>query len=222
MPKTYLPAIEVTAGDKVTASVIWLHGLGASGHDFEPVVPHLESAKKLGVRFVFPHAPARPVSINNGATMPAWYDILSMSLEREVDTNQLRESAEQTIALVEREIKRGVPSERIVLAGFSQGGAVAYEAALSYGKPLAGLLVLSSYFATADSISLAPANRAMPIMVCHGTRDPVVREQLGQMAVTELEAKQYLVEYKTYPIDHTVSLPEIHDISTWLGTILSA
>ncbi|BFM05866.1 alpha/beta hydrolase [Halioxenophilus aromaticivorans] len=222
MAENYLPAIEVETGENITASVIWLHGLGASGHDFEPIVPHLGFAKQQGVRFVFPHAPQRPVTINNGVTMPAWYDILSMSLEREVDSAQLRQSAEQTIALVEREIARGVPSERIVLAGFSQGGAVVYEAALSFSKPLAGLMVLSSYFATADSIDIAEANKSIPILVCHGTHDPVVPEQLGQQAVAHLKQAGYSTDYKTYPMDHSVSMPQIQDISTWLGSVLPA
>jgi len=222
MAEQYLPAIEMVTEGEITASVIWLHGLGASGNDFAPLVPHLQFAKQRGVRFIFPHAPNRPVTINNGVTMPAWYDILSMSLEREVDTQQLRESARQTIALVEREIERGVPSQSIFLAGFSQGGAVVYEAALSYAKPLAGLLVLSSYFATANTIAINGANQSLPILVCHGTRDPVVPEQLGRAAVERLKALSYAVEYKTYPMDHSVSLPEIEDISAWFGSILAA
>ena len=222
MAENYLAAIEVETGSDIQASVIWLHGLGASGHDFEPIVPHLAFAKQQGVRFVFPHAPQRPVTINNGVTMPAWYDILSMSLQREVDSKQLCESAEQTIALVEREIARGVPSERIVLAGFSQGGAVVYEAALSYGKPLAGLMVLSSYFATSDNIELDEANKSIPILVCHGTHDPVVPEQLGQQAIAELKQRGYTPQYKTYPMDHSVSMPQIADISDWLGGVLPA
>lgn len=222
MSNSYLPAIEVETGPEITASVIWLHGLGASGNDFEPVVPHLGFTHSPGVRFVLPHAPVRPVTINNGVTMPAWYDILSMSLEREVDSTQLRQSAAQTIDLVEREIQRGIPSECIVLAGFSQGGAVVYEAALSYAKPLAGLLVLSSYFATADSIQLDDANKNIPILVCHGSQDPVVPEQLGRQAVQQLKTLKYAPEYKTYPMDHSVSMAEIDDISRWLQRVLSA
>lgn len=217
----YLPAIEIETATPVTASVIWLHGLGANGHDFEPVVPELGLPEDLGVRFIFPHAPARPVTINGGMAMPAWYDILSINLDREVDEDQLRHSAAQTQALIDREISRGVPSERIVLAGFSQGGAVVYEAALSFEQPLAGLLVLSSYFATAESIELHKANSDLPILICHGDRDPVVPEQLGQQAVRKLSEFNYQAQYKTYPLEHSVSLPEILDIGAWLKHVLA-
>ncbi len=218
----YLPAIEIETAEPVVASVIWLHGLGASGHDFVPVAEALDLPPGVGVRFIFPHAPERPVTINNGMVMPAWYDIYSMTLDRKIDNDQIRQSADATIALVEREIERGVDSRNIILAGFSQGGAVVYEAALSYDKPLAGLLVLSSYFATEASIEAHSANQSMPILVCHGTADSIVPEILGQKAVEQLKAMDYQVEYKTYPIDHSVSLPEIQDISAYFSRILTA
>jgi phospholipase/carboxylesterase len=212
----------MTTGDDITASVIWLHGLGASGHDFAPIVQALPLPQGLGVRFVFPHAPERPVTINGGVVMPAWYDILSMSIEREVDSEQLRLSARQTMALVEREIQRGVPSENIVLAGFSQGGAVVYEAALSSEHTFAGLLVLSSYFATSGDVHYHPANRALPIQIMHGDRDPVVPPSLGQQALEILTEKGYDAELKTYSIDHSVCLPQVTDIGHWLGRVLTA
>ncbi|MCG8612063.1 MAG: alpha/beta hydrolase, partial [Pseudomonadales bacterium] len=186
-----LPHIEVEPAQEATASVIWLHGLGADGHDFEPIVPELGLSENHGVRFIFPHAPAIPVTINGGYVMPAWYDILEMNIQRRVDESQLRISAQSIRAFIERELNRGIPSERIILAGFSQGGAVAYETALTYPKPLAGLLALSTYFATADSITLSDANKALPISIMHGTLDPIVPEMLGQQAYQVLTEKGY-------------------------------
>ena len=157
--KPLLPGVEIDPASPANAAVIWLHGLGANGHDFEPVVPELHLPESLPVRFIFPHAPQIPVTINSGYIMPAWYDILEMELDRKVDLAQLQQSALQIQQLIDREIERGIDSRRIVIAGFSQGGAVGFEAALSYPKPLAGLLALSTYFATADSIDIHPANR---------------------------------------------------------------
>ena len=207
-----LSCVEIEPNTPADAAVIWLHGLGASGHDFEPVVPELGLPKDHAVRFVFPHAPSIPVTINGGWSMPAWYDILDASLERKVDLAQLRESARETHRLIERERERGVDSSRIVIAGFSQGGAVGYEAALSYRAPLAGLLALSTYFATAASVSLAPANRTLPIHVFHGSRDPMVPEALGHDATQVLKAMGYTPGYSTYPIEHNVNLDEIVEI----------
>ena len=219
---TQLKYIELETAPNPTATVIWLHGLGASGRDFEPVVPELGLPDDLAVRFIFPHAPQMPVTINGGYVMPAWYDILDMSIDREVDGAQLNASANAVIQLVEREIERGIDSRRIVLAGFSQGGAVAYQAALGYPKPLAGLLALSSYFATSENIQLSDANKSLPIQIMHGTDDPVVPEILGQKAHQLLREWGYRADYKTYPIEHNVSLPEIKDIGAWLLNCLNA
>ncbi len=218
--ETYLPCIEVETGSEISASVIWLHGLGASGHDFEPIVPYLHFPKELGVRFIFPHAPQIPVTINNGVVMPAWYDILDISLGRKVDEPQLRASAKATQSLIEREISRGIKSDRIILAGFSQGGAVVYEAALSFDQPLAGLMILSSYFATAGSIRLNEVNKNIPIHIFHGTHDPVVPESLAREAINRLNDFGFTVNYKTYPIEHSVSPEEISDMSTWMQSVL--
>ena len=201
-----LKYIELETAPNPTATVIWLHGLGANGHDFEPVVPELDLPSELAVRFIFPHAPEMPVTINGGYIMPAWYDILEMDIDRKVDEVQLTASAEAVVKLVEQEIERGIDSQRIILAGFSQGGAVAYHAALAYSKPFAGLLALSTYFATSDSIQLSDANKALPIQIMHGTRDPVVPEVLGQKAYQFLQQQGYTVDYKTYQIEHNVSL----------------
>lgn len=216
-----LPCVEIEPVTPATAAVIWLHGLGATGHDFEAIVPELNLPEGLAVRFIFPHAPSIPVTINNGYVMPAWYDILSMDIERKVDAEQLMASSAAVVQLVEREIARGVPSNKIILAGFSQGGAVVYQAALSFGKPLAGLMALSTYFATADSIAFDAANQQLPILIHHGNRDGVVPELLGQRAKAQLTAKGYAVEYKTYAMEHSVCEPQIRDISAWLQARLS-
>ena len=216
----YLPCVEVETSPAVDASVIWLHGLGANGHDFEPIIPELHLPKQAGIRFVFPHAPSIPVTINGGMVMPAWYDILEMSIDRKIDQKQIMVSAGRINELVEREIHRGIDSRRIVVAGFSQGGAVAYQVALSFTRPLAGLMALSTYLATHASIVPAPDNTNMPILVCHGLSDTVVPESLGQHAIKLLEKMGYKPEYKTYPMQHSVSSAEIIDISRWLQKVL--
>lgn len=206
--------LEIDTQTNPTASVIWLHGLGASGHDFEPIVPELRLP--MGVRFIFPHAPNRTVTVNGGMVMPAWYDIISMSIDRVIDTQQIMESSQAVGELIEQEIARGIPSERIFIAGFSQGGAVAYEAALSYPKKLGGLIALSTYFATKKTIKTSEQNAELPIFIGHGEVDNVVDEVLGQQAVAELTQQGYQPEYHTYPIAHSVCMEEITAISLWL------
>ena len=211
-----LKYIEVETNPNPTASVIWLHGLGASGHDFEPVVPELGLPADAAVRFIFPHAPNLPVTINGGMVMPAWYDIKAMDIDRVVDTEQLMASSDAVAKLVDQEIERGVSSDKIVIAGFSQGGAVAYELGLSYPKPLAGIIALSTYFATASTVKVADANRDIPINVYHGTFDPMVPESLGKMSVKKLEEMGFAPAYQTYPMEHSVCLEEIVDIGAFL------
>jgi phospholipase/carboxylesterase len=211
-----LATLELETQGPVRHSVIWLHGLGADGYDFEPVVAELGLPPDAGVRFVFPHAPSIPVTINGGMVMPAWYDILEMSLARRVDETQLRQSACQVGRLIEREIARGIPSENIVLAGFSQGGAVAIELALTFPQPLAGLIALSTYFATSSSTSLGPANRLLPVFIGHGTQDPIVALALGQHCYETLFRQGLQPQYHTYPMEHAVCQQEIADISCWL------
>ncbi|MFT6254586.1 MAG: phospholipase/carboxylesterase [Granulosicoccus sp.] len=209
-----LKYLEIETQANPIASVIWLHGLGASGHDFEPIVPELRLP--IGVRFVFPHAPNRTVTVNGGMVMPAWYDIISMEIERVIDTKQILESSSAVEELIEQEIARGIPSENIFIVGFSQGGAVAYEAALSYPKKLGGLIALSTYFATRKTISFNDANSALPIFIGHGTVDNVVDETLGLQAKQALSELGYQPEYHTYPIAHSVCMEEITAISMWL------
>lgn len=215
---TYLPCVEVQTNSQLpaTAAVIWLHGLGSDGHDFASVVPELRLPTALNVRFVFPHAPSMPVTINKGYVMPSWYDIVEASLDRKVDVTQLCASAEKVIELIEREVARGISSHKIVLAGFSQGGAVVYQAALSCNKTLGGLLVLSSYFATSATLVENAANKQVPILIQHGTEDPVVHESLGQRAYRELIDRGYKVAYESYVMEHNVCALQIMAISKWL------
>lgn len=218
-----LPAIEIEAPrhTPVSAAIIWLHGLGADGGDFAAIVPQLELAESYGIRFVFPHAPSIPVSINNGYVMPAWYDIFSLDLDkRDFSDEQLNESAEKVQALIDREIERGIDSRRIIVAGFSQGGAVAYHAALKYPEPLGGILALSTWFATANRFPINPANQRVPILICHGTRDAVVPEILGQRSQAALQSLGLNPQYRSYPMEHAVCLEEIQDISAWFRKLL--
>lgn len=215
-----LPCVEVEPQEPANAAIIWLHGLGADGHDFEPIVPHIKFAEGVQARFVFPHAPKIPVTINGGMRMPAWYDILEMSINRNVDEQQLRASAAQAAALIEREIERGIPAERIVLAGFSQGGAVAYEAGLSFNKKLAGVMCFSTYLATHASVQTSEAQKTTPFLVQHGSQDPVVPAQLGEQAKVWLQEHGYAVTYQTYPMGHQMCAPQLQDISTFLQSVL--
>ncbi|MCW8329465.1 alpha/beta hydrolase [Photobacterium sp. SDRW27] len=217
---TYLSCVEVEPNIKATATVIWLHGLGSNGHDFEAILPELKLPEDAPVRFIFPHSPSIPVTINGGMVMPAWYDILEMGSGRRLNTEQLLYSAKQITDLIEREIERGITSERIILAGFSQGGAVAYHAALSFPQKLAGLLALSTYFPTSNSITIAEMNRKIPLEVMHGSYDPVVLPTMGEEAVSELVKAGLMPNWRTYPMEHQVCMPQIRDISTWLKSTL--
>ncbi|WP_282039260.1 alpha/beta hydrolase [Halomonas alimentaria] len=203
------------------ACVFILHGLGADGRDFEPLIPALSLPGDASVRFILPHAPRLPVTINGGMVMPAWYDIKEMSLDRRVDEAQLLASAQRIQALVREQIGLGIDSRRIILAGFSQGGAVAYQAALSFDQPLGGLLALSTYFATAESIELAEANRELPIEVHHGSFDPVVPEALGKAGFETVKRLGYPAHYRQYPMAHAVCPQQVADIGHWLGKRLA-
>ena len=213
---SYLPCVEVETGSKPDASIIWLHGLGANGHDFEPIIPELNLPGEASIRFVFPHAPSMAVTINNGMVMPAWYDIKDIGMDHHIDYDEITNSAGKITALVDRELDRGIESGRIIIAGFSQGGAVAYEVALSYPRTLAGLIALSSYFATEASIKPSTLNSQIPILVCHGAFDMVVPEFLGTKAVNTLKTMGYAPEYHSYPMQHAVCPEEIIEISKWI------
>ena len=223
MPSNTLPCIEIETAPDPTASVIWMHGLGADGNDFVPIVPELKLPGTLAVRFVFPHAPVRKVTINNGMSMRAWYDISSSDLNNRADIAGVRQSQAEIEALIEREKSRGMSASRIVLAGFSQGGVIALHTALRYAERLAGVIALSTYLVLADRISedAAPANRGLPIFMGHGTADPVVRFDWGDASHRALVANGYPVEWHTYRMEHSVCLEEIHAIGAWLGRILA-
>ena len=216
-----LPAIEQETRSNPDAAVIWLHGLGADGHDFAPIVPELNLPETLAVRFIFPHAPAIPVTVNNGYVMPAWFDILEMDIDRKVDAAQLLVSAAAINRLIDRELERGIDSRRIILAGFSQGGAVAYQASLCHPQPLGGLIAMSTYFATSDSAVLSEANRDLPIEIQHGVYDPVVPQALGVRAAEFLKDRGYSVAFRTYPMDHSVCPQQIGDIAAALQRFLA-
>ena len=214
----------VPAAKAASACVIWLHGLGADGHDFVPIVPELALPAGLGVRFVFPHAPVRPVTINNGMRMRAWYDIVELAAGRREDAAGIRHSAALVEALIARENAAGIGSERIVIAGFSQGGAIALHTGLRHAHRLAGILALSTYVPLADSLQseAAAQNRSVPILMCHGRFDPILPVALGQRSRDLLLALGYSVEWREYPMQHQVCAPEVADISTWLRGVLPA
>ncbi|SHG90134.1 alpha/beta hydrolase [Ferrimonas marina] len=207
-------------GPEPQAAVIWLHGLGASADDFVPVIPHLNLAGCGDIRFLFPQAPSRPVTINQGMVMPAWYDILSLGLEREVDSEHLLASAQTIGQMIEQQVAQGIDSRRIVLIGFSQGGAVAYQTALSHPQPLAGLLALSTYLATADSLTLSDANRQLPVEIHHGSQDPMVPPQLAHKAAERLTQMGLAPRTRSYAMAHELCMAQLDDISSFLRQVL--
>lgn len=215
--------IEVETGTEPSVAVIWMHGLGADGSDFEPIVAELGLPPAPGVRFIFPNAPHRPVTCNGGYVMRAWYDIISLAPEsREIDEAGLLESREIVRALIQREEARGIPSHRIFLAGFSQGGAVAYLSALTHPEPLAGVIALSTYIPCPALITseLSTANRQIPLFVAHGTVDDVVSPILGKQALELVKAQGLSPEWHTYDMPHSVCEEEIADIAKWLDKCL--
>ena len=219
MSAALLPAVEIAPTGEARASVIWLHGLGADGHDFEPIVPELHLPREAGVRFVFPHAPMRPVTINGGYVMRAWYDIKTLDLERMVEEADLEASRLQLEAWIRHEEASGVPSERIVVAGFSQGGAIALYGGLQFEKRLAGIVALSCYHPLPHLIPerSSKANAGVPIFMAHGTYDPIVPHQLAEATVGTLRECGYAPEWHTYPMPHSVSAEEISDIGRFLS-----
>jgi phospholipase/carboxylesterase len=200
-------------------SIIWLHGLGADGNDFVPIVPDLVRADWPGIRFVFPHAPMRAVSINNGAVMRAWYDIVSMELDKRADEVGLRESMAELDALINRERDRGVPLSRIILAGFSQGGAVVLAHMLRQKTPVAGVMALSTYLplGAKNMEELSDVAKNIPVFMAHGKFDPVVPLGLGEYSRQQLQQLGFTVQFKSYPMQHSVCPEEIHAISDWLN-----
>jgi len=216
-----LPHLTVETAANPQASVIWLHGLGADGHDFESIVPQLGLPDDLAIRFIFPHAPAMPVSINGGYIMPAWYDIKQQNLGIEHDTAGVHASALSIQMLIDQEIMRGIPANRIILAGFSQGAAMALYVGLRQAESLAGLMVLSGYTLLPDEFtSINSNNLQTPIFMAHGVHDPVVLFEWGEASYRKLQEKGYAVDWHSYPMEHSLCNTEIKDIGKWLTTIL--
>ena len=212
--------VEVSSGEAPTGSVIWLHGLGADGHDFEPIVPELRLPADLPLRFVFPHAPMRPVTINGGMVMRAWYDIVTLDTEGRADAEGVRESTAILEALIAREMERGIPADRIVIAGFSMGGAIAINTALHTAHALAGLMALSTYLPLPSEVDGSPGSRDLPVFMAHGSFDPMLPMQWGQLSARKLEETGFSVEWHEYPMAHAVCPQEIADIREWLLRVL--
>jgi phospholipase/carboxylesterase len=215
-------AVEIESGRNPTGAVIWLHGLGADGHDFAPIVPQLVTRDERPLRFVFPHAPVRPVTINGGMAMRAWYDILSFDRSAAQDTTGIRASDALVGELIRRENQRGIATNRIVLGGFSQGGAISLFSGVRYPEKLAGIMGLSCYMVLEDSLPAerTRVNYATPIFLAHGLQDPVVEFRRGAEARQLLEAGGYPVEWHPYTMPHSVCPQEVDDIAAWLRKVL--
>ena len=214
-----LDSIEIETGPTPQLAIIWLHGLGADGHDFEPIVPEL--GLRFAVRFVFPHAPVRPVTINGGMAMRAWYDILGFDRRAREDDTGIRASAAAVTELIDREVARGMRTQRIVLAGFSQGGAIALHTALREPRALGGVVALSTYLPLAATLAAerSTANARLPIFMAHGTSDNVLPLALGEASRRTLEALGYSVAWHAYSMPHSVCLEEISALGAWLAAL---
>ena len=214
-----LAQVEVSTGPEPKGSVIWMHGLGADGWDFVPIVRELPLPEGLDLRFVFPHAPERAVTINNGYRMRAWYDISMQDLARKPDEVGIRESQKSIDMLIARERERGMAADKIILAGFSQGGAIALQAGLRHADSLGGIAALSTYLTLDDSLEreATASNKRIPIFMAHGTQDPIVPYALAEASRRKLEARGYAVEWHDYPMPHSVCPEEVTDLAKWLA-----
>ena len=217
-----LPYVEIESAPQPTAAVIWLHGLGADGHDFASLVPELDLSGCPPIRFVFPHAPSMPVTVNGGYVMPAWYDILGPNLISQQDAAGIQASERAIVALIAHEVARGIPADRIVLAGFSQGCAMALHTGLRLPQHLAGIMALSGYLPLADRLAAErhPANTQTPVFMAHGTQDPVVVIARGEASRDTLAALGQPVAWHSYPMPHSLHPQEIADISAFLAQVL--
>ncbi|WP_157670576.1 alpha/beta hydrolase [Chitinibacter sp. GC72] len=214
-----LPYVEIETGTNPSAAVIWLHGLGADGHDFAPIVPELGLPADLAVRFIFPHAPQMPITCNNGYVMRAWYDIVHFDqISRQADIEGVKTSVQYVHDLIADQNKKGIPTHRIILAGFSQGGAIAYTAGLTHSERLAGIVCLSTYLPAEELISRDSirSNINTPLLAAHGSHDPVVGITLGEKAKDYVSQLGVDVSWQTYPIQHSVCLPEIQLIGQFI------
>ena len=211
-------AVVIPPPGKHTGTVIWLHGLGADGHDFEAIVPELGLPDNHGIRFIFPHAPVRPVTINGGMSMRAWYDVRDPDLRKLEDAESIRASTSLVNDFIQGELDSHIASGNILVAGFSQGGAIALHAGLRYPDPLAGILALSTYLPLPGDLAseAAPANHNTPVMMCHGIMDPIIPVNAGQHSCEQLVQAGYQVSWHTYTMAHAVCIEEIRDIAAWL------
>lgn len=216
-------AVTLSPSRPANASVIWLHGLGADGNDFVPIVPELDLRDSLSVRFIFPHAPQRPITVNNGYVMRAWYDIKVRALQGAQDEAGMRASQQTIHGLIQEEVARGIACNKIVIAGFSQGGAIALQTGLRYPQRLCGVMALSTYLPLEDSFAaeLSEANRDLPIFMCHGRQDQVLPFALGEHSRDVLQAHGLRVEFHTYDMPHSVCPQEVVDIAAWLNGVLA-
>ncbi len=219
---TDLQTIEIRPKSKQRASVIWMHGLGADGHDFEGIVPQLGLPDEHGIGFIFPHAPIQAVTINAGMEMRSWYDILEMSFERQVDQQGIYQSSAAINKLIQKERDLGIASENILLAGFSQGGVIALHAGLTYPDKLAGILALSTYLPTLEKIKseLSKENQSIPIFMAHGTMDSVVDIRIAKKAFQGLKELDYPISWHEYPMQHAVCNEEINEFSAFIQSLL--
>ena len=216
---TPLAVIETESAPAPTASIIWLHGLGASGDDFAGIIPALNLPPGLAIRFIFPHAPQQPVSINNGFVMPAWYDIRSDRFDNKVDDAGIRASTQAIMALMQQEQSRGIDSSRIILAGFSQGGAIALHCGLHFPQPLAGIIALSTYLPPTDGLP-GHAAGSPAILMMHGDADPVVPLALAEASRQRLVTAGYALDWHCYPMEHNVCTEEVSEIGRWISARL--
>jgi phospholipase/carboxylesterase len=218
-----LQTIEIETAANPRHAVIWLHGLGADGHDFEPIVPQLVDRSWPALRFVFPNAPVRPITINGGMAMRAWYDISGLEIAQRQDETGIRESIRLVGELIEREVARGVAAQNILLAGFSQGGAIVLAGGVRYPQRLGGIIALSTYLPLAEKTDAeaTPANRDIPVFMAHGMLDPTISHALGEMSHDYLAQRGYNVEWHAYPMAHQVCAEEIADLKRWLSLRLS-
>ncbi|MEO8385598.1 MAG: dienelactone hydrolase family protein [Betaproteobacteria bacterium] len=212
--------IELNTGAEPNGTVIWMHGLGADCWDFVPVVKELGLPANLPLRFIFPQAPMRPITINNRQVMPGWYDISMAELQRKPDEAGVRQSQAFIEELIAREVKRGIPADKIILAGFSQGGAIALQTGLRHREALGGIMALSTYLTLDDSLAAEAsiANANIPILMAHGTQDPIVPLALAVSSRTKMEARGYKIEWREYPMPHSICMEEIEEISVWIQT----
>jgi len=213
-----LEKIEISTSDTPDASIIWLHGLGADGHDFEAIVPELNLPDSLAVRFVFPHAPYRPITLNNGYVMRGWYDIANLEFGSKEDMQGIKESSAQIINLIEQEQSRGIESNRIIIAGFSQGGAIALHTGLRYKKPLAGIMALSTYLPLASTLEKEQQfeNKDTSIFMAHGLQDDILKFEFGVQSRILLVQNNYSIDWHDYPMAHSICIEEISHIREWL------